>query len=122
MEFGNEKSDMLIMKKGNRETTEGIEQPNQEIIRMLTEKENYKYFKISETDIIKLTQMKGKVRKEYIRRTKKLLETKLCSWNLIKGACKILWTNFQIDKRVKLTNRPNNEEIDDYAQGLKINR
>ena len=38
-----------------------------------------------ETDTIKQVQMKDKIRKEYLRRTWKLLETKLSSRNLIKG-------------------------------------
>ena len=38
-----------------------------------------------EADTIKQVQMKDKIRKEYPRRTRKLLETKLSSRNLIKG-------------------------------------
>ena len=40
---------------------------------------------ILEADTIKQTEMKEKVKKEYLRRTRKLLETKLYSRNLIKG-------------------------------------
>ena len=38
-----------------------------------------------ETDTIKHVEMKEKIQKEYLRRTRKLLETKLNSRNLIKG-------------------------------------
>ena len=38
-----------------------------------------------ETDTIKQVKMKEKIKKEYFRRNRKLLETKLCSRNLIKG-------------------------------------
>ena len=38
-----------------------------------------------EADIIKQVEMKDKIQKEYCRRTKKLLETKLSNRNLIKG-------------------------------------
>ena len=38
-----------------------------------------------EADTTKLVEMKDNIRKEYLRRTKKLLETKLSSINLIKG-------------------------------------
>ena len=38
-----------------------------------------------EADTIKQVQMKDKIQKEYLRRTRKLLETKLSSRNLIKG-------------------------------------
>ena len=40
---------------------------------------------ILETDTIKQVQMKDKIQKEYLRRTRKLLETKLSCRNLIKG-------------------------------------
>ena len=40
---------------------------------------------ILEADTIKQVQMKDTIRKEYLRRTRKLLETKLTSRNLIKG-------------------------------------
>ena len=69
---------MLIKKSEKRETTEGTELPNQEKIRMLGEKENYKYLGILEADTIKQAEMKEKVRKEYLRRIRKLLKTKLC--------------------------------------------
>ena len=38
-----------------------------------------------EADTIKEVEMKDKIKKEYLRRTRKLLETKLSSRNLIKG-------------------------------------
>ena len=40
---------------------------------------------MSEADTIKQVEAKEKIRKEYLRRTRKLLETKLYSRNLIKG-------------------------------------
>ena len=54
-------------------------------IRTLEEKETYKYMGILEADTIKQVEMKEKTKKEYIRRTKKLLETKLYCRNLVKG-------------------------------------
>ena len=56
--------------------TEGIAQPNQGKIRMLGEKETYKYLGILEVDTIKHMEMKEKIQKEYLRRTRKFLETK----------------------------------------------
>ena len=38
-----------------------------------------------EADTIKQVETKEKIQKEYCRRTRKLLETKLNSWNVIKG-------------------------------------
>ena len=85
MEFGIEKCALLVMKSGKRYLTDGIELPNQDKIRTLTENETYKYLGIMEADTIKQVEMKNKIQKEYLRRTRKLLETKLSSRNLIKG-------------------------------------
>ena len=85
MEFGIEKCAMLVMKSGKRHTTDGMELPNQNKIRTLGENETYKYLGILEADTIKQVEMKDKIQKEYLRRTRKLLETKLSSRNLIKG-------------------------------------
>ena len=76
---------MLVMKSGKRYMTDGIELPNHHKIRTLEENEAYKYSGILEADTIKQVQMKDTIRKEYRRRTIKLLETKLSSKNLIKG-------------------------------------
>ena len=53
MEFGIEKCAMIGMKSGKRGTVEGIELLNQESIRLLGEKENYKYLGILDKDRIK---------------------------------------------------------------------
>ena len=73
------------MKSRKQHMIEGIELPNKEKIRTLGEKETYKYLEILEADTIKQVETKEKVKKEYLRRIRKLLETKLCSRNLIKG-------------------------------------
>ena len=85
MEFGIEKCDRLVMKSGKRHMTDGMKLPNHDRIRTLEENETYKYLVILEADTIKQVQMKDMIRKEYLRRTRKLLETKLSSRNLIKG-------------------------------------
>ncbi len=64
---------------------ERTELSNQERIKALGEKENYKYQGILEADNIKQTEMKENLRKEYLRSTRKLLETKQYSRNLVKG-------------------------------------
>ena len=84
MEFGIKKCAMLVMKSGKRHLPDGLELPNQDKIRTLAENGTYKYLDILETDTIKQVEMKDKIQKEYLRRTRKLLETKLCSRNLIK--------------------------------------
>ena len=85
MEFGIERCAMLVMKSGKRHMTDGMELPNHDEIRTLEENETYKYLGILEADTIKQVEMKDKIRKEYLRRTRQLLETKLSSGNLIKG-------------------------------------
>ena len=44
MEFGIEKGALLIMRGEKRNITEGIEQPNQEIIKTFGEKRNLQIF------------------------------------------------------------------------------
>ena len=66
--------------------TDVMEQPNQDKIRTLGKKhETYKYLGILEADTIKQVEMKDKIQKKYLRRTRKLLDTKFSSRNLIKG-------------------------------------
>ena len=79
MEFGIEKCAMLVRKSDKRQMTDGMELLNQDKTRTLGEKETYKYLGILEADTVKQVQMKEKIKKEYLRRTRKLLETKLCS-------------------------------------------
>ena len=85
MEFGIEKCAMLVMKSGKRHLTNGMELPNQDKIETFAENETYKYLGILEADTIKQLEMKDKIQEEYLRRTRKLLETKLSCRNLIKG-------------------------------------
>ena len=85
MEFGIEKWALLVRKSGKPHITDGIVLPIQDKIRTLAENETYKYLGILEADTIKQVEMKNKIQKEYLRRTRKLLETKLSSRNLIKG-------------------------------------
>ena len=85
MVFGIEKCAMQVMKSGKRHLTDGMELPNQDMIRMLAENETYKYLRILEADTIKQVQTKDKIQKEYLWRIRKLLETKLSRRNLIEG-------------------------------------
>ena len=82
MEFCIEKYVMLEMICGKRHLTDRMELSNQDKIRTLAENKTYKYLVILEVETIKPVEMK--VKKEYIRRTRKLLKTKVCSRNLIK--------------------------------------
>ena len=73
------------MKSGKRNMTDGMELPNQDKIRTLRENETYKQLGILEADIMKQVKIKDKIQKEYLRRIRKLLKTKISSRNLLKG-------------------------------------
>ena len=75
---------MLVMKSGKQHLADGTELPNEDMIGTLGKKKTYKYLDILEADTIKQVEMK-KIKKEYLRRTRKLLETKLSRRNFIKG-------------------------------------
>ena len=96
MEFAIEKCAILVMKSGKRNLTDRMELPNQDKIWTRGEKETYKNLGILEADTIKQVEMKDKIQKEYLRRTRKLLETKLSSQNLIKGIIPGLYPSLDI--------------------------
>ena len=73
------------MKSGKWHLTAGMELSNLDKIRTLGEEETYKYLGILEANSIKQVEMKDKIWKEYLRRTRKILKTKLSSRNLIQG-------------------------------------
>ena len=100
---------------------EGIELLNQEIFWTLGEKKIYKYLGILEADAIKQAEMKEKIRKWHLRRTRIQLENKLYSWHLIKGKntrsfpppWKILGISLKMDKGWTQTNGQTDKKIDD---------
>ena len=65
--------------------TNEMELANQEKIITHSENKSYKYLRILEADTIKHVEMKEKIKKEYLRWTRKLLEIKLYFRNFIKG-------------------------------------
>ena len=76
-----------MMKKAERETSEGIKLLNYETGRRLGETENYKHLWTLEVDNIKEAELERKKKKKKERKGKneKLREKKWCSKNLIKG-------------------------------------
>ena len=54
-------------------------------MKWLIEKAGYKYLGIIQADHIRYTEMKEKMKAEYLRRVLKVLETKLNNGNIIKG-------------------------------------
>ena len=85
MEFGIEKCAMLVMEKGKIVKSVGIELPGGKVIKSLQEGESYKYLGILEADKFLEEKMKLIVSKEYIRRLRKVLMSKLNGGNLVGG-------------------------------------
>ena len=63
MEFGTKKCAMLSLRSGKLHMTEKIELPNQENIKILKQKETYKYLGILKVNNIKQVEMKEKIKK-----------------------------------------------------------
>ena len=85
MEFGIGKCAMLVMEKGKIEKSVGIELPDGKVIKSLQEGESYKYLGILEADKFLEEEMKLIISKEYIRRLRKVLKSKLNGGNLVRG-------------------------------------
>ena len=51
--------------------------PNDKVIKSLEEGESYKYLGMIKADEVMVNEMNDKVKKEYCRRVRKMLETKL---------------------------------------------
>ena len=82
MEFGMSKCGVLTMKRGKIANTEGIHMPDGQ--RMMAIEDNgYKYLGVLEADEVKHNEMKMHIRKEYIRRIRKILKSKLNGGNII---------------------------------------
>lgn len=84
MEFGMEKCTLLTMGTRKLEATEGIALPNQTEMRAQGEHDSYNYLGVLKAKTIETKEMKEKIRNEYLRRTRNLLETKLYTRNQIK--------------------------------------
>ena len=71
------------MKKGKMANSDGIALPNKTTMKGLKEGDSYKYLGVIQVDGMKQLEMKEKVKKEYYRRVRKILETKLNDGNII---------------------------------------
>ena len=96
------------MKSGKRHLTDGMELPNRDKIWTLGQKETYKYLGILESDTIKQVEMKDKIQKEYLRRTRKLLETNSQAETLSKEEISGLYP--ALDIRDPFSSGPNNKK------------
>ena len=66
-----------LLKKGKIVNSDDIQLLNDKVIKSLEEGESYKYLGVLEADKVMVNEMKDKVKKEYYRRVRKVLETKL---------------------------------------------
>ena len=85
MEFGLDKCATLVLNKGKPTQLENVKLPNNEIIKGLSLQESYKYLGILQGDNIKHNQVKEKTSKEYLKRLRKILKSKLNGGNSIKA-------------------------------------
>ena len=85
MEFGIEKCATMIQKMAKVVRSEDIKLPDEKVIKSLQGNKGYKYLGILQVDKVKEQEMKENITKEYKRRVRKVLETKLNGENIIKG-------------------------------------
>ena len=86
MKFGIEKCAVLVLKRGRLAQSEGIRLPDETTIRAMREIEGYKYLGVLEADGMLHDTMKKKIAKEYLRRVRKVAQSKLNGGNLKYGA------------------------------------
>ena len=84
MKFGFDKSDVLVLENGVKKKCEGIELPDQEMIREIDEN-GYKYLGVLEAEDILEKEIKENLKSEYFRHVKLLAQSKLYGGNAIKG-------------------------------------
>ena len=82
MEFGVKKCGVLVLKRGKMIECEGVVLPNGETMKEI-EEDGYKYLGILEMDRIMEGEMRSKIVKEYFRRLKLILKSKLHGLNKI---------------------------------------
>ena len=85
MECGIDKCATLGLKRWKITKFDGISLPDGKVMKGLIEGAGYKYLGIIQTDQIRYTEMKKKVKTKYLGRVRKALETKLNGGNIIKG-------------------------------------
>ena len=89
MEFDIGKCAMLVMEKGKIVKSVGVELPDGKVINSLQEGESYKCLRILEEDKVLEEKTKLNISKEYLKRLRKVLKSKLNVGNLV---CRVnLW-------------------------------
>ena len=84
-EFGVEKCAVLTIKKGKMAKINETALPNKTTVKGLKEGDSCKYLVVIQVDGTKHHEMKEKVKTEYYRRVRKILETKLNGGNITTG-------------------------------------
>ena len=117
MEFGISKCATLVMKRGRYKSSDGIILPNEEVIKEVDMEEGYKYLGVLEADGMKDSKMKDKITKEYFRRIRVILKSKLNGRNTITainsravsivryGAGIIKWNKTELEKMDRKTRK-----------------
>ena len=115
---------MLIIKSGKWENLDEIEQPNQESIKMIWEKKNYKYLGIFEVDTFQTSETERKNKKKATKINKKTRNEALVQKSyhrdkhLCSNPCRKFRTFLKTNKGRTKKNRPKNKEIYEYEEGL----
>ena len=116
MKYGLPKCEMLIMKRGKLVKNEGISMPDGKMIRNI-EEDGYKYLGILKADGVKHEQIKGQIKKQFIRRVRNILKSKLNGGNMIStinsravyivryGAGIINWTKVELEELDRKTRK-----------------
>ena len=116
MEFGLSKCGVLIMKRGKVAESDGLCMPDGTMMRNI-EEGGYKYLGILEVDGIEHDEMKEQLKKEYIRRVRNVLKSKLNGGNIISaidsravsivryGAGIIKWTKNELEELDRKTRK-----------------
>ena len=120
MEFGLRKCGVLVLKRGVVVESEGIVLPDGETMKSVDE-DGYKYLGILEKDGIMVMQMKEKVKREYVRRVRAVLGSKLNGRNKINygnkymGYCVVeIWgRDFRLEKGRIEKFGPKDKKVDD---------
>lgn len=119
MMFGIDKCAVVVMKRGKLDgKNHDVVMPNEDVIKTIDEEKPYKYLGVTETDSVKHQEMKESVRKEYLRRLRKVLRSKLNSGNLIKAINTWAVSLFRYGSGVVEWNKQDLEKIDRKTRKL----
>ena len=137
MEPGIQKGGALVLKRGKVVSSEGVEMPERERIKEVL-KNGYKYLGILEYNKIKESNMKENYQREYLRRTKLIMKSRLnCRSKIIAiniwagslmryGAGVVKWTKLELDEIDRKTRKVMtlNKELHlrSYANRLYVSR